>query len=76
MLVLQLQQLGAHLLVPAHVCGGARVMGPATRPLHHKDVAPGSPRGVSSIKDLLFRSAPCATSSSTRRTCGPERQGC
>lgn len=30
--------------------------------------SPGSPRGVSSIRDFPFRSAPCATSSSTRCT--------
>lgn len=32
---------------------------------------PSSPRGVSSIRDFPLRSAPCATSSSTRCTCGP-----
>lgn len=35
---------------------------------------PSSPRGVSSIRDFPLRSAPCATSSSTRCTCGPADQ--
>lgn len=49
---------------------------PPAGPLHREEAAPSSPRGVSSIRDFPLRSAPCATSSSTRCTCGPASPGC
>lgn len=38
-------------------------------PFCQMQATPHSPRGVSSTKDFPFRSAPCATSNSTRCTC-------